>query len=95
MTENEISHQIIGVAIELHKQLEPGLLESAYENPFAYELREKGLLVEQQVPMPLVYKEIKMDCGYRIDLRVEGKVIIEIKSLEPLHLFILHKHLLI
>jgi GxxExxY protein len=84
MNENELSHKIIGVAIELHKQLGPGLLESAYENPFAYELREQGLFVEQQVPMPLVYKEIKMDCGYRIDLRVEKKVIIEIKSIETL-----------
>ena len=88
MTENEISHRIIGVAIELHKHLGPGLLESAYENPFAYELREAGLFVEQQIPMPLIYKEIRMDCGYRIDLRVERKVIIEIKSIEilaPVH----------
>ncbi len=84
MTENEISYKIIGVAIELHKQLGPGLLESAYEHPFAYELRESGLLVEQQIPMPLVYKEIKMDCGYRLDLRVEKKVIVEIKSMETL-----------
>ena len=84
MTENEISFKIIGVAIELHKQLGPGLLESAYEFPFAYELRNIGLFVEQQIPMPLVYKEIKMDCGYRIDLKVESKVIIEIKSVEML-----------
>ncbi len=84
MTENEISYKIIGIAIELHKQLGPGLLESAYEYPFAYELREAGLFVEQQLPMPLLYKEIKMDCGYRIDLRVEKKVIIEIKSIETL-----------
>ena len=84
MTENEISHKIIGVAIELHKQFGPGLLESAYENPFAYELRGAGLFVEQQVPMPLVYREIKMDCGYRLDLRVEKKVIVEIKSVEML-----------
>lgn len=84
MTENEISYKIIGVAIELHKILGAGLLESAYENPFAYELRESGLYVEQQVAMPLIYKEIKMDCGYRLDLRVERKVIIEIKSIETL-----------
>jgi GxxExxY protein len=84
LSENEISYKIIGVAIELHKQLGPGLLESAYEAPFAYELRECGLFVEQQVPMPLVYKDIKMDCGYRIDLRVEKKVIIELKSIEKL-----------
>jgi GxxExxY protein len=84
MTENEISYKIIGVAIELHKSLGPGLLESAYETPFAYELRETGLNVEEQVPMPLIYKDIKMDCGYRIDLLVEKKVIVEIKSLENL-----------
>jgi len=84
MTENEISHKIIGVAIELHKMLGAGLLESAYESPFAFELRECGLFVEQQIPMPLIYKEIKMDCGYRIDLMVEKKVIVELKSIEAL-----------
>jgi GxxExxY protein len=84
MTENEISYKIIGVAIELHKVLGPGLLESAYENPFAFELREVGLNVEQQLAVPLIYKDIKMDCGYRIDLLVENKVIIEIKSIETL-----------
>lgn len=84
MDENEISYKIIGAAIELHKELGAGLLESAYESTLAYELRECGLFVEQQIPMPLVYKEIKMDCGYRLDLRVERKVIIEIKSIETL-----------
>lgn len=84
MNENDISYKIIGAAIELHKTLGPGLLESAYENSLAYELRELGLEVEQQVPMPMVYKEVKMDCGYRLDLKVEKKVIIEIKSLENL-----------
>jgi len=84
MNENEISYKIIGAAIELHKELGCGLLESAYENPLAYELRKIGLFVEQQIPMPLIYKEIKMDCGYRLDLRVENKVIIELKSIETL-----------
>ena len=84
MTENEISYKIIGAAIELHKQLGPGLLESAYENTLAYELSALGLLVEQQVPMPFVYKQIKLDCGYRLDLSVERKVIVEIKSVETL-----------
>ena len=84
MTENEISYKIIGAAIELHKHFGPGLLESAYENALAYELAESGLFVETQVAMPLVYKEIKLDCGYRIDLRVEKKVIVEIKSIETL-----------
>lgn len=75
-------------AIELHKELGAGLLESVYENTLAYELRESGLFVEQQTPMPLIYKEIKMECGYRLDLRVERKVIIEMKSVEtiaPVH----------
>ncbi|MGP8214611.1 MAG: GxxExxY protein [Bacteroidia bacterium] len=84
MTENEISYKIIGSAIGLHKELGAGLLESAYENSLAYELRESGLFVEQQIPMPFIYKEVKMDCGYRIDLMVDRKVIIEIKSLEEL-----------
>jgi len=88
MSENEISYKIIGAAIELHKELGCGLLESAYESPLTYELRKNGLFVEQQIAIPLIYKEIKMDCGYRLDLRVENKVIIEIKSIEtsaPVH----------
>ena len=84
MDENEISHKIIGVAIELHKQLGAGLLESVYENTLAYELSALGLFVEQQVAMPLVYKQVKLDCGYRLDIRVERKVIVEIKSVETL-----------
>jgi GxxExxY protein len=84
MTKNEISYKIIGAAIDLHKQLGPGLLESVYENTLAYELRELGLNVEQQVAMPLIHKEVKMDCGYRLDLIVERTIIIEIKSVETL-----------
>jgi GxxExxY protein len=84
MTENEISHTIIGVAIELHKTIGPGLLESAYENALAFDLRQLGLDVKQQVPMPFVYKEVKQDIGYRIDLMVNHKVIIEVKSIEAL-----------
>jgi GxxExxY protein len=92
MTENEISHIIIGVAIELHKYVGPGLLESAYENALAFDLKQLGLDVKQQAPMPFIYKEVKQDIGYRIDLIVEHKVIIEIKSIESLALFILPKH---
>lgn len=84
MNENELSNKIIGAAIELHRVLGPGLLESAYENALAYELNNLGLNVKQQVPMPFVYKEIKLDAGYRIDILVENKVIIEIKSIETL-----------
>ena len=88
MTENEISYKIIGAAMELHKTIGQGLLESAYENALAFELRELGLKVEQQYPMPFIYKEVKQDVGYRLDLIVENKVIVEIKSVEmiaPVH----------
>jgi GxxExxY protein len=84
MNENELSYKIIGAAMELHKALGPGLLESVYEAALAYDLKEIGLEVKTQVPMPLVYKEVKQDIGYRIDLLVENKVIIEIKSIENL-----------
>src|SRR5690606_41276672 len=84
MNENEISHKIIGAALELHKALGPGLLESVYENALAYDLREMGLEVQTQVPMPLIYKEVKHEVGYRIDILVENKVIIEVKSVDTL-----------
>ena len=84
MTENELSFKIIGVVIELHKQIGPGLLESAYENALAYELRSLGLEVSQQVAMPFIYKDIQLEVGYRIDILVENKVILEIKSVENL-----------
>lgn len=82
--ENKISNKIIGSAIEIHKNLGPGLLESAYENALAYDLIEVGLNVQQQKAMPFIYKEIKLDVGYRVDLIVENKVIIEVKSVEQL-----------
>lgn len=88
MDENELSYKIIGVALELHKQIGPGLLESAYENALAFDLREIGLNVQQQVPMPFIYKEIKQDIGYRLDLLINNKVIVEIKAVEclaPVH----------
>ena len=84
MFENEIATKIIGTAIELHKRLGPGLLESAYENALAFDLREMGFKVRQQVPMPFVYKEVKMDVGYKLDLIVEDQVVVEIKSVESL-----------
>ena len=82
MTENEISKKIIGCAIEVHKQLGPGLLETAYQECLLYELRQAGLKVRKEKPMPIVYKEVKLDHGYRIDLLVEEKVVIEIKTVE-------------
>ena len=84
MTENNISYKIIGVAIELHRNIGAGLLESAYENALAYDLREVGFDVKQQVAMPFIYKEINLEVGYRIDLIVENKVLIELKSVEAL-----------
>ncbi len=88
MTENEIAKVIVQTAFDLHKSMGPGLLESVYENALAFDLRGKGLQVEQQIPMPLIYKEVKFDVGYRLDLLVEKKVIIELKSVEllaPVH----------
>ena len=85
MTENEISEKIIGCAIEVHKALGPGLLESAYLECLFYELIMIGLKVEKQKPLPLIYKEIKLDAGYRIDLMVENKVIIELKSVDAIN----------
>lgn len=84
MHENDISYTVIGAAVSLHKTVGPGLLESAYENALAYDLRAKGLDVKQQVPMPFIYKEVKMDIGYRIDLIIENKIIVEVKSVEAL-----------
>lgn len=88
MTENEISKAIIGCAMEVHKHLGPGLLESSYEVCLLYELEQKGLKVIQQQALPIVYKEVKLNAGYRIDLLVENKVIVELKSVEilaPIH----------
>ena|SRR5690606_6273176 len=82
MTENEISNIVIGCAIEVHKQLGPGLLESAYKECLAYELFQQGLQVSKEVPMPIVYKEVKLDHGYRMDLLANNKVVIEIKTVE-------------
>ena len=84
MTENEISYKVIGAAIKLHKQLGPGLLESAYENALSYDLKNIGLEVEQQVSMPFKYKDVYLEVGYRIDLMIENKVILEIKSVDRL-----------
>ncbi len=84
MTENEISNLIIGAALKVHKTLGPGLLESAYEECLCHELVKLKYKVEKQKPLPVFYDNIKLDCGYRIDLLIEDKVIIEIKSIEAL-----------
>jgi len=85
MTENELSHEIIGCGIKVHSALGPGLLESAYEECLYYELVKSGFSVEKQKPMPLVYEAVKLDCGYRVDLLVQGKVVIEVKSVEAIN----------
>ena len=82
MNENELSKIIIGCAIEVHKHLGPGLLESAYQECLYYELKNLKLDVQKEKPMPIVYKEVRLDHGYRIDLLVNNKVVIEIKTVE-------------
>ena len=81
---NKITEKIIGCAIEVHKNLGPGLLESSYVACLNYELVNAGLDVKQQLGLPLVYKEIQLDLGYRLDLLVDGQVVVEIKSIEAL-----------
>lgn len=81
---NNLTHKIIGCAIEVHKCLGPGLLESAYEECLNYELSLNGLYSERQVTVPVVYKEIKLNTGYRIDILVEKEVIVELKAIEAL-----------
>ncbi len=93
---NRITEQIIGAAIEVHRTLGPGLLESAYEACLMYELRARGLEAENQKPMPLVYHDVHLDCGYRLDVLVERLVIVELKAVErvvPIHEAQLLSHL--
>jgi len=85
MTENEIATSVIGSAIQVHKTLGPGLLESAYEECLFYEIGKTGLEVIKQKALPLVYEEIKLEVGYRIDILVENKLIIEVKAVEALN----------
>lgn len=82
MTENQLSKIAFEAALRVHRELGPGLLESAYEECLYYELRKSELLVEKQVPMPLIYEEVHLDCGYRIDLMLEKKLVIEVKSVD-------------
>ena len=84
MNENELSHLVVGCAMRVHSALGPGLLESAYEACLQFELIKSGLNVEAQKPLPLVYESVKLECGYRVDLLVESKLIIEVKSIEAL-----------
>lgn len=79
---NDITHEILDSAFKIHSVLGPGLLESAYRTWIAYELRKKGLQVEEEKALPLIYEEIKMECGYRIDMLVESKVVVELKNVD-------------
>ncbi len=81
---DQITHGIIGAAIEVHRHLGPGLLESAYEACLVFEIKRLGMKVEVQKPLPVVYKDVKLDCGYRLDLVVEDEIIVEIKAIEKL-----------
>ncbi|MBL7873299.1 MAG: GxxExxY protein [Cyclobacteriaceae bacterium] len=84
METNEITDKIIGCAIKVHKVLGPGLLESAYQTCLYYELVKSGLHVEKEKALPLVYEEVKLDCGYRMDFLIEHRVVVEVKSVESL-----------
>ena len=88
MRTNDLTQQIIAAAIDVHRELGPGLLESTYEACLVFELAERGLQVERQKALPVTYKGVRIDCGYRIDLLVEGQVIVELKAvqaLDPIH----------
>ena len=81
---DRLSGQIIGCALQVHKILGPGMLESAYEECLAFELTSQGLYIQRQKPIPLVYKDIKLECGYRLDILVNQRIVVEIKSVESL-----------
>jgi len=85
MTENQIATKILYCALEVHKALGPGLLENAYQECLYYKLMKEGLDVAKEKPMPLIFEEVRMECGYRLDLLVENKVVVELKSVEALN----------
>jgi GxxExxY protein len=85
MNDNQITETIIGCAIKVHRKLGPGLLESAYQECLLFELLKSGLVVEKEKPQPLIYDEVHLNCGYRIDLFVENKIVIEVKAVESLN----------
>jgi GxxExxY protein len=84
LIDEDLTREIIGAAVEVHRVLGPGLLESAYEECLCYELSQRGLSFKRQVDLPVVYKGITLDCGYRMDLLVEDRVVIELKTVETL-----------
>ncbi len=84
MHENQISKTVLECALRIHRSLGPGLLESAYEAALVFELRQKGMFIQQQHPLPFYYREVKQEVGYRVDIMVEKKVVIEVKSVDQL-----------
>lgn len=84
MIENQLSSVAINAALKVHSALGPGLLESAYEECLFYELKKANLLVDKQKPLPLIYENVRMECGYRVDLLIEGRMIVEVKSIEAI-----------
>ena len=88
MHENDISERIIGCAIEVHRALGPGLLESAYEECLAAEMKAQNLEFERQKPVPLLFRNVKLECGYRVDFLVEEKVIVELKAIDVVPLVV-------
>ncbi len=85
MNENELSNRVIGLAIEVHRALGPGLLENAYEECLYYKIIQSGLKAEKQKAMPLVFEGVHLECGYRIDILVENSLVIEVKSCDAIH----------
>jgi GxxExxY protein len=85
MTYKELSYSIVGAAINVHKELGPGLLEKAYQECLCYELRKLGLYVEKEIAMPLIYQGVQLDCGFRLDILVENKLVIETKTVSEIH----------
>ena len=85
MIENELASKVIGLALNVHSALGPGLLESAYQECLYYTIGKSGLVVEKEKPMPLIFEEVKLECGYRIDLLIENRLVVEIKSVEALN----------
>ena len=81
---NDLTSSVIESAIKVHRELGPGLLENSYKECLAYELNKKGLLVEKEKPVPLIYEEVKLECGYRLDLLVDNRLILEIKSVNAI-----------
>ena len=82
---NELTHSIIGAAIDVHRRLGPGLLESAYRVCLAYELRRRGFEVVEEKPVPVVYDDVKLECGFRADLLIDGLVVVELKAKSKVH----------